>query len=223
MLGEGLNGLTQVQSTLYTRHASRAADKLARECWALYGHAVQPIIENQPMYELPAAPYRFDTCSVNDGYGNIYPISAITTQEANAKFPNWLSSGQWPGIPQCYVEEGIKRFYLLPIPNYSIQDGITITGYWGVPFGLWDMSTDSPLGTNFDEAVMLGTCYYRCREMKAIDPQKYGPLEQQYKRDFQDAIEQNYGEAVESTEARRGGVVPARQQWYGWWAFGFWG
>ena len=211
MLGEELNSTLAVQSTLYPSHVRNAMDKLARRCWCFYRQAVADLVEGQVQYRFPLKPYREMAININDGNGNIFPITSITPEGADRKFPNWRATpnqtgSTYQGVPQYIIEMGMQTCSLLPIPNYNCQDGLIVAGYFGI--GPWyPMEDESPLDESMDDAIQYGTCYFRCKEMKSIDPTKYGPLEAQYKVDFEERVRMSYRESLSKTESRRAGVT----------------
>lgn len=222
MLGESLSTAAQQQTMLYPRHTRFTLDRVARETWTLYRTAVCDIVAGQPEYVLPAAPFRIESICTQDGSGNVFPLAAITEQEADRQFWNWRTpisdSAALTGVPRYFVERGMMSFSLLPVPQFSVQDGLLITGYWGVS-DWWGMDDESPLPSFCDEATRNGLCYLRCLEMQRLDP-TYGPLIKQYLDLFTASLRDAYGTSLSATPARRGGLVPSRGSGMGAGGFG---
>jgi hypothetical protein len=159
--------------------------------------------------------------NVNDGNGNIWPLTSITPEKADQQFFNWRSAqntsgGLYPGIPAYSIESGEQSLTLLPVPNYSCEDGLMIGGYYGVSTDWYDMSAESPLDSSMDLAIGYGTMMYRCIEMLAIDSTKYGGLLKIYTALFEQYIRRSYKEALVKTASRRAGVVSDKaNRWSG--------
>ena len=224
-LGENLSGLTELQQSRYPSHVRQAMDLVARRSWCLRRMATTDIIAGQVQYDFPLRPFREMAINVNDGYGNIWPVTSITPERADQLFPNWraaqnTSGSYYEGVPRYFIESGPKVFSVLPVPNYSVMDGIMIEGYFGV--GDWySMDMESPLDQSMDWVIGLGTKWLRCREMKSIDPVKYRPLEQDYVKDFDGYIRMTYREALAKTASRRAGVTSDKSNRYS--CVGGWG
>lgn len=209
-LGESQSTSAQQQSMLYPRHVRWAADKLARDTWALYRNAVTDIIDGQVEYSIPSRPFRLMAVCVNDGSGNIRPLDAITPETVDIQYGNWRTSNPtstYQGVPEFYLPEGLLEYKLFPTPNYSVQDGLLVGGYYGVD-KWWNMADDSPLPEAYDEAIVMGTAWRRCVEMQRVDP-TYASLIAQYKSEFESLKRDLYRESLGANAARRSGAVPA--------------
>lgn len=213
------------QAMLYTRHVRRVMDEVARRTWCIYKNAVTDLISGQLEYIPPARPYELRTVCVNDGNGNIRPLTALTPTQANNNFYNWQSGGTnstYQGVPRFYVEQGTSTFIPLPVPNYNCQDGLIVGGYLGVDE--WytpDMCI--PFDTGFEEVIVLGVAWRRCIEMAPFDPM-YAQMLPQYKSDYLEILDRLYMESMRRTASRRGGLVPSSGNrvgsfggCWGWW------
>lgn len=227
-LGEDVSDITELQGTMLPTWLRRSADMIARKTWSIYRWAVTDIIQYQQDYVLPSAPFRFDDIYASYYNRPPYVLNAITTAQAADQCYNWIATSQnqeqlqvWQGIPSDYILEGVTKYKLYPIPNYNLQDGLMICGYWGVSDKDWAMQDDCPLPDQsaYNDAVITGAKVRRCKELSALNPEfaaKYGPMAKEFEADLAPMIRDLYKLSAGATEARRGGVVPSGGRRNGW-------
>jgi hypothetical protein len=226
-LRESQSTTVQQQSMLYLRHVRRTLDEVGRRTWSIFDTAVCDIISGQTQYVMPHRPFELRTLNINDGNGNIFSIDSITMEEADDKFGLWRNGTQssgplYQGIPRFYVDEGTNVFWLLPTPNYNVQDGIIVNGYFGVD-KWYTMDLPLPLPEGFDEVVMYGTAMRRCEEMKPQDV-LYAQMLPDYSAKYEDLLCRHYREALGKTASRRN-FIPSlgkRTGWGGGWSWLGW-
>jgi hypothetical protein len=223
-LQESLSTTALQQSQLYPRHARRAADKVARNYHCLFATATTDLISGQVQYEIPKRPFRSESIRVNAGNGVTFPIDGLDFAAANSKFPNWTQSPPvWQGVPQFYVDSGGTTIYLVPVPNYGVQDGLLIDGYYGVD-KWWDMEDDCPLPESYMDTgiVVLGAVIERCSEMLGTDP-IYAAKKKDAEIDYDKLHRQLNRERIGRSEATRN-AIPTRGKrlgaWSGWVVWG---
>jgi len=213
-LGEDRSTLASQQQQLYTRHVRREMSDVAKTTFSLYRNAVTDLIAGQQEYCPPSRPFSRQTINILDGQGNVWPLNPITAAQADNKpwYHNWRSPQfQVQGIPSTYIEEGISNYVLYPVPNYSMENGVIISGYWAV--GEWFNMADClprewDCDANFFEVLVLGVCIKRCMEMMSRDPATYGPLLQMYEPRYKDMLDTLRMESMRRSAGRRSGVVP---------------
>lgn len=221
LLGESLSTTAQQQSMLYPRHVARTLDEIARKTWSLFDTAVCDIIAGQAEYVMPHRPYELRSVCANDGNGNIYPLAALTVQQADDQFYNWQNTSTpgplWTGVPGYYINE-INKFWLLPVPNYNQQAGLIVRGYFGVDL-FYTLDMCIPLPEGYQECVVMGTAYRRCREMKPRNSD-YAAMMADYDRDYHRLLNRLYAESIRRTSATRNSIPSSGRQlsyWSGGW------
>jgi len=216
-LGESLSTAAAQQSMLYSAHARRVANRIAKKTYCLYLTSTVDIINGQAFYPIPHRPFRLDTVCVNDGNGNIFPVSGLTYAQADSMYYNWRSqtvaplnqAGNLPvyqGVPVNYIDDGAKTLILLPVPNYNAQAGLLVTGYFGVD-KWWDMSDECPLPQDeqYGEVLVYGICAERALELKKIDS-SYASVQADYESKYKRGILDLYKQALGANEARRSAI-----------------
>lgn len=206
------------QMMMYPDHAIWTADQLAEKTAELFGNAVIDIISGQREYVMPRRPWRFGGVCINDGSGNIFPLTPIAPEVADTRFFNWRGtnpgSPNYQGIPRYYVEQGTTSCVLLPTPNYNVQDGLRVWGYFNIG-KWWDMSQECPLGDLYDEAMFRGISMRRCEEMLGVDPlyaEKLPVHTNAFNERFRDLKRMAYGKV-----ASRRNAVPSLGTRFGGW------
>ncbi len=227
-LGESLSTIAQQQSMLYPDHCRRTLDEIVRKLYSLLATSTIDFVIDpntgvgKVEYATPLRPFRLESVRVNDGQGNIAPVAAITLTQANANYWNWSAQPPatvtYQGVPIQYIDEG-NHFCLLPAPNYNCQFGLMLDGYFGVD-EWYDMNTDivKVLGIpeGYDECVVTGICWRRCKEMVRVDP-TYAQLIPMYEKDYLGLLKRLYRERIGRSEATRQ-AIPSRGSRLGYWS-----
>jgi hypothetical protein len=223
-LGESKSTAAVQQMMRYPDHVRFTADQIARRTWSLYKTAVTDIIANQIEYTLPSKPFRDMAMNIVDAYGFVWPIAQITPEQADQQYFGWRDPQNLylgDGRPRVAIVEGLLTYKLYPVPNYNAQDGLMISGYFGVD-KWYDINMESPLQVGADECWIAGVSLRRCKEMRRVDP-TYSELIPSLEIDYRTLWQQLYGESVGANAARRGGIIPAIGNRYnlgGGWSWG---
>lgn len=215
------------QAQLWPRHVRRAANDVAKLTWSLQRTATIDVVANQVQYTMPSRMFYVSTVCVNDGFGNIWPLGSSNEALADNQLWNWRASGNvtgptYQGVPSACIVEGLQTFKLIPVPNYSVEDGLIVGGYFGVD-KWWSMSDECPLPDDeeYNEAVEVGACYRRCMEMKSVDP-LYAAGAVDYKLQADEIIRNLYRQSTTANQSRRDGTIPSLGNRMGNWGAAGW-
>lgn len=224
ILGETTSTAAQLQSQLWTRHVYRAADYLARQTRSLYLGCRHDVTNNAQEYCLPFPPFEIRAATVRDQQGNIWPLAFIRPEDADDQYPWWRQqapNAPLQGTPTFAIMEGLNRFKVYPIPDYTAALGFEFEGYFGVGSD-WVQATELPFPEMcFHEAVVYGACVRRCREM--MSSPDYANKLPEMKSAYLDLENQCYRISCESSEARRNAGPPSPGKPFGAWSsFGGW-
>lgn len=159
-LGEYGGSLAALNPFDLDQYITTAADLIAQNTYCYYGYYYADVVAGQPEY-CASEIFDMQSIAIKDSTGCESLLMAMTPNQMDAQYgASWRDPQQWStGLPLVYVQEGVNRFRLYPVPDYSFTAGVRTEGYM-TP--LWpDPDDECPFPVRSHIGVMYGACILR--------------------------------------------------------------
>jgi hypothetical protein len=152
---------------------TQAANDVARatDCYevAITGNLTSGAMDYAGPY---TAVYKPKRVYCGDGAGNTVYLDCITIDDFNRwrwKFVNPSTGAANVGIPAYYMIYSVEDIRLLPTPNYSVTNGLTVEGF-AYPSLTWAADTaPCPLPVESHMTVAIRAALMRCAQFPSAD------------------------------------------------------
>ncbi len=151
---------------------TQAANDVGWRTSSFWGSTVASLVPGVSDYP-PLTVYAPRRVTVGDGNGNIIQIGPMSMDDLNV----WgvvegfvTATGAYTaGIPSQFIYLAATKIRLIPVPNYALQNGLTIEGL-AYPAGIWpDDGDECPLPQEAHMAVMYRAAVLRTAQFPDPD------------------------------------------------------